>query len=70
MLDIKLIRQNPDQLREALEKRNSSFDLEGFLALDKERRKLIAVIEELSAAQNKIDREVKALLKEKKRSQA
>ncbi|MDP8289346.1 MAG: serine--tRNA ligase [Candidatus Susulua stagnicola] len=66
MLDIKLIRQNPDQLREALEKRNSSFDLEGFLALDKERRKLIAVIEELSAAQNKIDREVKALLKEKK----
>jgi len=66
MLDIKLIRKNPDLVKAALTKRNSSFDLEGFLALDKERRRVMAVIEELSAAQNKIDREVKALLKEKK----
>ncbi len=66
MLDIKLIRKNPDLVKEALSKRNCSFDLEGFLSLDQERRKIMAVIEELSAAQNRIDREVKALLKEKK----
>ena len=66
MLDIKFIRKNPDLVKEALAKRNYSFDLEGFLSLDKERRKIMVVIEELSAAQNKIDRDVKALLKEKK----
>ena len=66
MLDIKFIRKNPDLVKEALVKRNYSFDLEGFLSLDEERRKIMAAIEELSAAQNKIDREVKALLGEKK----
>ncbi|NQT28564.1 MAG: serine--tRNA ligase [Candidatus Omnitrophica bacterium] len=66
MLDIKFIRKNPNLVKEALGKRKYSFDLEGFLALDQERRKKMAVIEELSAAQNKIDREIKALLKEKK----
>ncbi len=66
MLDIKFIRKNPDTVKGALAKRNYSFDLEGFLSLDEERRKKMAVIEELSAAQNKIDREVKTLLKEKK----
>ena len=66
MLDIKFIRKDPDAVKEALIKRNSSFDLEGFLSLDKERRRVMAVIEELSAAQNKIDREIKTLLKEKK----
>lgn len=66
MLDIKFIRKNPDTVKEALAKRNYSFDLEGFLSLDKRRRKIMVVIEELSAAQNKIDRDIKALLKEKK----
>ncbi len=66
MLDIKFIRKNPDLVKEALAKRNCSFDLEGFLSLDEERRKMMVVIEGLLAAQNKIDREVKALLKEKK----
>ena len=66
MLDIKFIRKNPDIVKEALAKRNYSFDLEGFLSLDNERRKIMVVIEELSAAQNKIDRDIKALLKEKK----
>jgi len=66
MLDIKFIRKNPGLVKESLVKRNSSFDLEGFLTLDQERRKMIAVVEELSAAQNRIDREIKALLKDKK----
>ncbi len=66
MLDIKFIRDNPDLVKEALIKRNYSFDLEGFLALDQERRKIMAALEELAATQNKLDREIKALLKEKK----
>ncbi|MCF7907546.1 MAG: serine--tRNA ligase [Candidatus Omnitrophica bacterium] len=66
MLDIKLIRQDPDSVREALRKRNSRFDLDSFLQLDQKRKDLQQKIEELSAKQNKIDKEVQKLLKEKK----
>lgn len=66
MLDIKFIRSNPDKVKQTLINRNSSFDLEGFLSLDAERRKVMAALEELSAVQNRIDRDIQALLKEKK----
>jgi len=66
MLDPKFIRENPDIVRQALKDRNDKFDLDKFLALDEERRALMRKIEELSAAQNKIDSEMKVLIKEKK----
>ena len=66
MLDIKFIRQSPDLIKEALSKRDYSFNLDSFLSLDKERREIMAKLEEMQAARNEIDREVKALLKEKK----
>ena len=66
MLDPKFIRSNSDQVRQAIKNRNYKLDLDSFLKLDEKRRSFLAQIEELYAAQNKIDKEVKALLKEKK----
>lgn len=66
MLDAKFIRQNPVLIKETLEKRRCSFDLESFLSLDIERRKTIAEVEKLAATQNETNREIKSLLKEKK----
>ncbi|RLC96420.1 MAG: serine--tRNA ligase [Chloroflexi bacterium] len=51
MLSIQLIRQNPDQVRQALEKRRDSAPLDDILALDGQRRKLITEAETLRAQQ-------------------
>lgn len=52
MLDIKAIRNNPDLLKNALEKRNSKFNIEGFIALDEKRRELLVKVEQLKNKQN------------------
>ena len=65
MLDPKFIRQNPDVVRKALASRNSKFDLDAFLALDTKRLELLKAVEDIAAAQNNIDKEIKALLKDK-----
>ena len=66
MLDVKLIRQNTDLVRKALKDKNSKFNLDEFLKIDEDRRKVLGEIENLKAKQNKIDEKVKVLLKEKK----
>lgn len=66
MLDIKFIRENPELLKEALKARKNSFDLDGFLRLDQQRRALLTKIENISAEQNKISSKIKELLKDKK----
>ena len=66
MLDSKFIRQNIDTLKKALESRKYSFDLQAFLSLDSDRRDLLQKIEELKSSQNKINAEMKVLLREKK----
>src|SRR3989344_5332481 len=52
MLDIKFIRENPDIVKEAIQKKHVDFDLDKFLALDGERKTLLREIEELRAKQN------------------
>ncbi len=63
MLDIQLIRQAPDQVREALAKRGYTVDFTEFLAKDDQRRKLIAETETLKAKRNKVSAEVPKLKK-------
>ncbi len=46
MLDLKLFREDPDAIREALKKRGSTFDLAPLLVLEQERRRLRAAIEQ------------------------
>ena len=45
MVDPKLLRENPDLIRDALKKRGSAFDLDGLLKLEKERRELLVKLE-------------------------
>lgn len=52
MIDIRLIRNNPELLREAIEKRNSKFDVESMMMLDERRRELLVKVEKMKSKQN------------------
>ena len=59
MLDINLIRENPDLVREALKKRQSDpSPVEQVLALDEQRRELIQQVETLKAERNAVSKEI------------
>jgi seryl-tRNA synthetase len=49
MLDIKLVRSNPDVVRAALERRGSTQSLDEFLAVESERRRLTTEVETMRA---------------------
>lgn len=55
MLDIKFIRENSDQLKEAIKNKNIDLDLERLLMLDKERREMGKKIEDLRAEKKKLN---------------
>ncbi len=52
MLDIKFIREHPEELKRALKKRGVAFDVEELLKLDEERRRKIQEVDDLRAKQN------------------
>lgn len=54
MLDLKLIRKEPDLIRKNCEIRNVSIDLDKLLSLDEDRRKLDSSVQELRAAAKKV----------------
>ena len=58
MIDIKIIRDNPDAVRKALENRNSKFDLDGIVALDEKYRKILRENEDLKSQRNKASEEI------------
>ncbi|MDP7260072.1 MAG: serine--tRNA ligase, partial [Anaerolineales bacterium] len=58
MLDINFIRQNPEEVRAALALRRAEADLEGVLALDRERRELLKQTETLKSERNRVSREI------------
>ena len=70
MLDINLLRKNPDLIRESLAKRNYAFDLDALLALDERRRALIAESEAVQAERKRISRDIGALMKDGKKAEA
>ena len=45
MLDIKWIRENPEELKKGLEAKNTQVDIEQLLSLDQEKRGLLAEVE-------------------------
>jgi seryl-tRNA synthetase len=61
MLDINLIRTNPDKVRQALLKRLDAVDLEPVLALDRKRRELIVEADALKMKKNAASASVKQL---------
>ena len=63
MLDIKLVRQHPQRLREALGHRGLDLDLDGFLALDEKRRAGLQRIETLRHRRNVVSEEIARMKK-------
>ncbi len=65
MLDIKIIRQNPELLKEALKKRNMDLSIEELLEVDTQLREKQTQSQSLSAERNKLSKEI-GLLKSQK----
>ncbi|MBE6672823.1 MAG: serine--tRNA ligase, partial [Ruminococcaceae bacterium] len=68
MLDIKLIKENPDAVKAGLRAKEVDCDetVDRILALDEQRRALIASTEERKARQNKVSKEIPMLKKQGK----
>ncbi len=64
MLDIQKIRNNPEEIRLALQKRLYEVDFTELLSWDQQRRSIISQSEELKARKNKVSAEIPALIKE------
>jgi len=58
MLDIKLVRENPDIVRQALEKRAEKAPLDQITALDKRHRELLHEMENLRAKRNEVSKQI------------
>jgi seryl-tRNA synthetase len=58
MLNIDLIRQNPDAVREALERKGEEAPLEVILSLDVQRRAYLTELENLRANRNQVSKEL------------
>ncbi|MDE2860239.1 MAG: serine--tRNA ligase [Chloroflexota bacterium] len=58
MLSIELVRNNPDAVREALERRGEHAPLDTIVSLDAERRSLLTELEGLRAERNRVSREM------------
>lgn len=66
MLDIKLIRENPEKVKAAMKSRNKDMDVlvDEVLAIDAERRKLTQISDSLKKEQNDASREIPKIKKE------
>ena len=58
MLDIKLIRDNPEIVREAMEKRGEKAPLDQIMSLDEQRRQLLHETETLRAHRNEVSKQI------------
>jgi len=58
MLDIKLIRENPELVRQALEKRGDTYGLENILEADEHYRRLLRQVELLRSQHNQVSKQL------------
>src|SRR5260370_1457908 len=70
MHDLNYFRDHLDLFAEMAKRRGAPLDLQGFRALDKERRELITATEQLKAQRNKASEEIARLKKEKQNADA
>ena len=66
MIDVNLIRQDPEAVRQRYLKRGKDIDFSELLALDEQRKQLIAETEAMKAKRNKVSGEIPKLKKEGK----
>ena len=72
MLDIKLIRENTDFVRQRLAARGAGDEakIDELLKLDEQRRKFLAEVESLKSLRNRVSKEIGALMGQKKLAEA
>ena len=66
MLDIKLIRTEPEKVKAALARRKEKVDIDALLELDNKRRELLFKVEQLKGKQNETSKMIPAMKKEGK----
>lgn len=67
MIDIKILRNEPEKLIAALKRRKEKrVDIDGLLALDKERREILYEVEQMKNKQNAVSKQIPAFKKEGK----
>ena len=66
MLDINLIRQNPEYVKERLAAKGCHADIDALLEMDVARRAMMVEVEQKKAEQNKVSKQIPALKKEGK----
>ncbi len=69
MLDLRMIRQNPDKVREALRKTGEDASLDVLLSLDEKRRSMLTEVEKLKAQRNEVSDQVADLRRNKQDAQ-
>ena len=62
MLDRRLIREEPEKIREALRKRGEEFDLDELINVERRRRELLEIVESRRAQRNQFSEEIGRLL--------
>ncbi|MCL6432533.1 MAG: serine--tRNA ligase [Anaerolineae bacterium] len=67
MIDLRLIREHPDLVREALVRLNTTAPIDEILALDAKRRDLLQQVEALKAQRNAVSKEIARLKDEAER---
>jgi len=72
VLDIKLIREKPDFVRQRLATRGAgdAAKIDELLKFDEQRRKILAEVESLKAQRNRVSKEIGALMGQKKTAEA
>jgi len=66
MLDIKFIRENPEKVKKSIQDRNLKIDIDQLIAIDAERRSLLAEADNLKNIRNRESNEIAKLKKEGK----
>lgn len=63
MLDIKVLRNEPERIKEALKNRNNDLDISPAIELDAKRREILFKVEQMKAKQNEITKKIPAMKK-------
>ena len=66
MLDIKIVRNNPNLVKDTIKKRNLDLDIDKFLEIDSEKLDLLVKVDELRATKNKVSKEIPTLAADEK----
>ncbi len=66
MLDLKIIREQPDLVKDVIKKRNLKLDLDEFLKIDTKKRELIVKLDNLRETRNKVSKQIPQLSADEK----